>query len=343
MKRVFICLATIAIVLSTISFGTVDVTEINFRNVQSGNLDKNLRGWVTTLNTDITLSGGSLGLRSGGTVYYVDGNKSTAGNGTSWDDAFNTLSAAMAASHANIAVSSRRAWATRNTIYVRADGITEDLTTMAQKTDIIGVGSDDAFEKALITGTWIIPDTTSYLGCHFYNMLFQDDGAGGALFDIDTQSGIEFHNCWFRPNATDTIGLQVEECQNIVVNNCFFGEQGTNGDFTASAIKVVDDTDAVWNYRITNNIIYSDAIGIDWDETGSEGNLIAHNFMYTVGIGIDEEGDKVFCIGNRMVTAVDTGTYTAGFDFSEARAIDNIITGSGGETDIVPNPEATAN
>lgn len=339
-------LTTVVLVLcfGILAFATVDITQIDFPTVTSGTFDQSLRGWFDTLNQDIVLSGGTLGLRSGGTVYYVDGNKSTAGTGTGgWDNAFNTLSAAMAASHANIAVSARRAWASRNTIYVRADGITEDLTTLAQKTDIIGVGSDDAFEKALITGTWAIPDTTGYPGCHFYNMLFQDDGAGGALWDVDTQSGLEFHSCWFRPNATDTIGLQVEECQNLVVDRCFFGEQGTNGDFTASAIKVVDDTDAVWNYRITNNIIYSDAIGIDWDETGSEGNLIAYNFMYTVGIGIDEEGDKVFCIGNRMVTAVDTGTYTAGFDFSEARAIDNIITGSGGETDIVPNPEATAN
>lgn len=344
MLKKALLLIVITIILCSTALGTVDITQIRFNVVNSNTFDQSLRGWISTLNQDIVLSGGTLGLKSGGTVYYVDGNKSTAGTGLGgFDNAFNTLSAAMAASHANIAVSSRRAWASRNTIYVRADGITEDLTTMAQKTDIIGVGSDDAFEKALITGTWTIPDTVNYLGCHFYNMLFQDDGAGGALWDLDTQSGTEFHNCWFRPNATDTIGLQVEECQNIVVNNCFFGEQGTNGDFTASAIKVVDDTDAVWNYRITNNIIYSDAIGIDWDETGSEGNLIAYNFMWTVGIGIDEEGDKVFCIGNRMVTDVDTGTYTAGFDFSEARAIDNIITGSGGETDVVPLPEGTAN
>ena len=33
----------------------------------------------------------------------------------------------------------------------------------------------------------------------------------------------------------------------------------------------------------------------------------------------------------------------AGFDFVEAQAIDNTVTGSGGETDITPLPETTAN
>jgi hypothetical protein len=276
-------------------------------------------------------------LKSGGTVYYVDGNKVTAGTGTgSWDNAFNTLSAAMAASHANIAVSSRRAWATRNTIYVRADAITEDITALAQKTDIIGVGSDDAFEKALIIGTFIIPDTVSYPGCHFYNMKFYDDGAGGVLHDIDTQAGLEYHGCVFNANATDTIGLQVEECQNLVVDSCEFSDQGTNGGFTASAILIVDDTDGIWNYKINNNIIRSDGIGIDCDETAGEALWVIGNVFDTVGLWIDDEGDDMLVINNRAVTAVDTGTSTAGYDFSLAKAAGNIQTGSGGETDTVP-------
>ena len=100
-----------------------------------------------------------------GTIFWVDGNATTAGNGKTFRGAFNTLSAAMAASHADIAVSSRRAWATRNTIFVIADSITEDLTAMAQKTDIIALGSNDGYAgRAKIVGTWIIPSTTSYPG-----------------------------------------------------------------------------------------------------------------------------------------------------------------------------------
>ncbi|MCK5611568.1 hypothetical protein KAR91_57385 [Candidatus Pacearchaeota archaeon] len=271
-----------------------------------------------------------------GDTYYVDGNKVTAGDGSSWNEAFNTLSAAMAASHADIAVSADRQWAARNTIYVRADGITEDLTTMAQKTDIIGVGSNDAYSKALIVGTWIIPDTTAYPGCRFYNMIFRDDGAGGALFDIDTQAGLEFHGCIFSANATDTIALQVEECQTLVVNECEFSDLGSNGGFTESAIKVVDDTDAVWNYKITNNYIRSDGIGIDFDETASEGCVASGNTFDVTGRWIDDEGDDLIVTNNNAITAVDTGTVTDGYDFNLAKAAGNIQTGSGGETDLIP-------
>lgn len=279
-----------------------------------------------------------------GDVWYVDGNMSdNNGDGKSWKTAFQLLSTALAASHADIAVSADREWASRNTIWVRADGITEDLTALAQKTDVRGVGSDDAFEKALLTGTITIADTTQYIGCHFYGFIFQDDGAGGVLHDIDTQSGLEYHNCWFRANATDTIGLQVEECQNIVVNNCEFSDQGTNGGFSASAIKVVNDTDAVWNYRITNNYIRSAGIGLDWDETVSEGCIVANNIFDTTGRWIDDEGDDILVIQNMAITAVDTGTWTAGFDLNLAKAAGNIQTGSGGETDEVPVRLQTGN
>lgn len=279
-----------------------------------------------------------------GDVWYVDGNMvNNNGDGKSWKTAYKLLSTALAASHADIAVSADREWASRNTIWVRADGITEDLTALAQKTDIRGVGSDDAFEKALLTGTVTIADTTQYIGCHWYGFIFQDDGAGGVLHDIDTQSGIEYHNCWFRANATDTVGLLVEECQNIVVNNCEFSDQGTNGGFTTAAIQLVEDTDAIWNHRYTNNYIRSDGIGIDFNETASEGCIISYNRFDTAGMWVDDEGDDVLVIENRAITAVDTGTWTAGFDFNLAKAAGNIQTGSGGETDEVPVRLQTGN
>jgi hypothetical protein len=328
-------LLTIVLMLCATAFGEVPLAEVNFVNVQAGNFDQTLRRWMGILNQDIVESSGIWSMLSGGTVYYVDGNKTTAGNGTSWDDAYNTLSAAMAASHANIAVSSRRAFASRNTIFVRADEITEDLTTMAQKTDIIGVGSNDGYKKAGITGTWIIPDTVSYLGCRFFNMMFTDEGAT-AIFDLDTQGGIEFHNCLFDGGTSTTIGLQAEESSWLVVNNCEFSRVNVNLGFSASAIKIVDDTNRIFGCRITNNIIMTAGIGIDWDETQSSNCWITDNYINATGLTIDEEGDGVFVVRNRLITAVDTSTSTAGYDFSLALAADNVQTGSTGETDEVP-------
>ena len=47
-----------------------------------------------------------------GEVYFVDGNKTDdSGDGSTWDDAYKYLSTAMAASHANIALTANRNWA----------------------------------------------------------------------------------------------------------------------------------------------------------------------------------------------------------------------------------------
>lgn len=275
-------------------------------------------------------------IAQGGDIFYVDGNKVVAGDGSTWAKAFNTLSAAMAASHADIAVTADRQWASRNIIYVRADGITEDLTTMAQKTDIIGVGSNDGYKKALIVGTWIIPDTVSYLGCRFFNMQFRDDGAGGAIFDLDTQSGIEFHNCLFDGGATDTIALQAEESPFLVVNGCEFSDVSANLPWSASAIKIVQDTDAIYGCRITNNIIMTAGIGIDWDESQSYNCWINDNYIRATGLTIDEEGDNVLVMNNRLITDVDTTTSTAGYDFNIQLSAGNIQMGTTGLGDTIP-------
>jgi len=271
-----------------------------------------------------------------GTIYYVDGNKITAGTGTGgWDNAFNTLSAAMAASHANIADTTRRAWASRNTIYVRADGITEDITKLCDKTDIIGVGSNDAYNGlAKITGSWIIPDTVSYIGCRFYNMFFIDSGAS-AIMDIDTQPGLEFHNCHFEATALTTIGLQIEESNFLVVDNCEFSMVSSTMAFTASAIKIMQDTDAIYDCKITNNIIMG-AIGIDWDETASYNCWITDNYICSTGMTIDCEDDNVFVINNRLITDIDTTTSTAGYDFNIQLAAGNIQMGDTGLGDSIP-------
>lgn len=271
-----------------------------------------------------------------GTIYYVDGNKVTSGTGTGgWDNAFNTLSEAMAASHANIADSDRRAWASRNTIYIRADGITEDITNLCDKTDIIGVGSNDAYNGlAKITGSWIIPDTTMYLGCRFYNMFFTDSGAS-AIFDIDTQPGLEFHNCHFEATALTTIGVQAEESSFLVIDNCEFSMVSATMPFTESAIKIVNDTDAIYGCRITNNRIMG-AIGIDWDETQSYNCWITDNYIRATGLTIDCESDDVFVINNRLITDVDTTTSTAGYDFNIQLAAGNIQMGDTGLCDSIP-------
>lgn len=338
MKRIFICLAVVAVIWASISFAAVDLTEINFNTVNDGRFDQSLRGWFSTLNTDIVNAGGSAplaGLRSGGTVYYVDGNKSTAGSGTGgWNNAFNTLSAALTASHANIAVSSRRAWATRNTIYVIGDMIDEDITALAQKTDIIGLGSNDFAPKAGISGNWAIPATTNYQGCRFFNMDFSDSAAGGVLFAIDGQAGIEFYGCTFDSAATDTIGLSITSSNWIKVIGCEFGPvSGAGRGFSTAAIQVVSD-DPVYQTRIVGNYI-SGAVGIDWNETTVNNILIDNNVFNVTTMFIDTDDLAGVIISNNVgITAAAEADNTS-YDIDLAWAIQNHFTGND-ESNRVP-------
>ena len=105
---------------------------------------------------------------STGKVIYVDGNRAANGDGTSWENAYNVLASALADSHADIAVSSQRGWADRNKRYVKGDALTEDLTALAQKTDVIGVGSYDANKQPGLIGNHVI-GAINYAGCRFIN------------------------------------------------------------------------------------------------------------------------------------------------------------------------------
>lgn len=335
MKKTLICLIALGLSIVGLVYAAVDLNEINFTNVQAGNFDQRLRGWFGTINQDIVRANGFNGVLSGGTVYYVDGNKSSAGNGTSWDDAFNTLSAAFTASHANIAVSSRRAWATRNSIFVIGDMIDEDITALAQKTDVIGVGSNDFAPKAGISGNWVIPATTNYQGCRFFNMDFSDTAAGGILFDLDGQAGIEFYNCTFDSAATDTIGLRLTSSNWIKVIGCDFGPVSGGGrGFSTAAIQTVQD-DPMYQTRIVGNYI-SGAVGIDWNETTVNNILIDYNRFNVTTMFIDTDDTAGIMITNNMgITAAAEADGTS-FDFDLAWAAWNVFTGND-ETNVWPD------
>ena len=110
---------------------------------------------------------------SGGKDYFVDGNtQNTIQDGATWATAFDTLAEALAASHARIGTAAYRSWAVRNRIFVVGDALVEDLTALAQKTDVIGVGQCDGFGPgARIQGNHVI-GTTSYAGCRLINLAF---------------------------------------------------------------------------------------------------------------------------------------------------------------------------
>ena len=285
---------------------------------------------------------GSLAINTGGNTYYVDGNMADDnGDGLTWTTAYQKLTTALAASHANIALTVQRGWAWRNVIYVRGDEITENFTKGAQRTDIVGVGSTNQHNKPRIIGTWIIEAQTEndYMGMRFFNVQLQDDGAGGAIFlsPINQCNGLEFHECKFISQVTDTIGIQLGGVHDVVIDNCEFQPNTSGVGFSASAIKIVDGAGALTNVRISNCRIWSASIGIDWDETSNINCWILDNFFNTGGMCIDSEDvTGVLIAGNRMKTALGSADNTSN-DFNVIWGVDNIVTGSS-DTIYIPSP-----
>lgn len=268
-----------------------------------------------------------------GDVWFVDGNRTVdTGDGKSWATAFKMLSTALAASHADIAVSADRQWASRNVIYVMADAITEDLTKLAQKTDVVGVGSYNQYKKAGIIGDHIIEAATSahYMGCRIYNLQFRGDG-GGILFDIPiNQNGIEFINCDFQQNGGETIGLRLGGCHDTKVTGCTFRPNTSGVGFSTAAIQILEGAGTLTNVNITNNQIWTAGIGINWLETTTINCWITNNYIRSAGMGIDsndEAGLMVF--DNRILTPSLAAADNTSNDFNILYAGNNMVTGSG--------------
>lgn len=283
-----------------------------------------------------------------GQIYFVDGNKSDdSGDGTTMTTAFKYLATGLAASHAQISSSANRAWAKRNRIYVVGDAITEDLTKFAEKTDVIGVGSTGQHPRTRIKGTHVLEATTSdtYHACSWHNIEFygQDNGI---IMDIPAnQNGQSFYNCVFTNTGTNTYGIRAVSSHDMEIVGCRFDPNTISVGFSAAAIQI--NAGIVTNFLLQDCRIWSSGIGLDFNPTVDTGRncWAIDNVMRTVGMGIDSDSDHVMsliCIGNRMVTRVDTETYTAGFDFVESQAVGNVITGSTGETDRTPIEQGSA-
>jgi hypothetical protein len=273
-----------------------------------------------------------------GQVYFVDANKAdTSGDGKSWATAFKSLTTALAASHANIALTSLRNWAGRNTIYLKGDSMDEDLTKLAQKTDIIGVGSCNQHPRPRIKGTHVIEAQTvaDYMGCRFFNIEFLASTAGIIMTIPANQNGVVFDStCVFNGNSIATHGLLFTSSHDSEVNGCRF----ING-FTTACIKVA--AGAITNFMVQKCLIQGQGIGIEFLPTTTQAVecWAIDNVIRTTGMPIDSASDTAFsslgCVGNRMITAIDASTPTNGYDFALSAAADNLLTGSQG-TDQIP-------
>jgi len=259
-----------------------------------------------------------------GVNYYVDGNVSATGQGTGWDSPYSTLAEAMAASHAEIALSANRHWARRNAIWCVGDDLEEDLDLLGQKTDVIGCGSSDGYKMACVRGNHV--PITSGSGIRFINMRFRP-AASEDLWTLDsTLIGVEFHNCLFDAyydTFTAPSAIDATAHQHLKVVGCDF-----IGAFSASVIDI--GAGRMDQLRIQNNVMLGGAVaGILVTDTTtivqSRLGLIDGNRIYAVGCTINDGNDDTIIVTNNQCIS-DAATGNAAINVDQRWAANNYIT-----------------
>jgi len=175
------------------------------------------------------------------------------------------------------------------------------LIILANKCDIIGVGSYDHNPFPILIGNHVI-GAGAYMGTRFINMGFRKLAAGGAIFTVPaTTSGLEFLGCHFDGSdaTVATYGLVATAVEQLKVVGCEF-----SGAFSAAAIAIgAGESNGL---LIADNYIQSGAVGIliDTAMTCSVRAAYIHNNVFKVTtLVINDVAGKTVITNNTGRTA----------------------------------------
>ena len=265
-----------------------------------------------------------------GDTFYVDVNAGADTNdGLSWGTAVKTLAAAIVLSNASIAAGAS-GWAARNVIFFKGDNDEdhkETLITLANKCDIVGVGSYDHRAHPMMVGNHVI-GAGAYMGCRFINMGFKSLAAGGAIMTVPTTtSGLAFIGCTFdgRTATAATYGLVATAVEELIVDSCRFV-----GKFSAAAISIGAGSSRM--LTIKNNYIDSGAVGILIDTamtTADCGAYIVDNVFNVTTLVINDVAGKTIIANNTGRTAAAKEIATV-MVFGTGMAMNNTFGNSAG-------------
>jgi len=259
-----------------------------------------------------------------GEVFFVEANTGYDGNdGKTWDKAFKTIAAAIAASNTYIAA---QHYASRNTIFIRGN-FTETLTTAPQKCDLVGVGSCNARPRPRVTGSQAMTDTA--WGTRFININFRGDAAGVTM--TWTAGGFEIHNCVFSHAGTytGTHAITIVNPTDVIIQGCEF--EMRNEAFFSTACIALTSTAVPTNCHIRDCRIRG-AIGV-LIGVGSDDHWyncsIEDCYIYSSGKCVNDVSGNVgwALINNRVVTQA-ANTDNDMLVYNTALAAGNIATGA---------------
>jgi hypothetical protein len=266
--------------------------------------------------------------------YYVDLNVAATGSGSP-DHPFATVAEAITASNASIGLAANRWWARRNKIFVCGDGITENLTVLPEKCDIIGCGSD------LVPYPRIIGHHTIALakvGCRFINIGFTLDGTGVGLTIPAGCHGFQILGGMLQPSlAGNTVGVQITDSALFKIQGFEIHQNpGAYGTGICAVGIAIAGTASTHQFLIDDCFVEA-AEGIDVVASSpAYGSRIKNSIIKATVLTIDDNSDTVIVTDNRLITAANIATTTDGYDFNLALASGNILTGLNGVAATVP-------
>lgn len=263
---VLIMLLGLLLGVGLVSRAAVDITEINFSNVNAGNFDQLLRGWISTLNTDIANASFNLGT---GRVFYVDSGVSngTSATGLTPATATPTLDIAI-----NLCEDSRG-----DIIYVM-QGHAETWIVQAADADVIGI-------------------TIIGLGKGSLRPTFTYNHADAEL--AIGADNVTITNCRFISTITDVLmGIEVEDgVDYFEISNCSFTVETIADDEFLEAINFVNGNIGC---TIINNTFNAAAAGAE------HAIFMDADTDTTSIIGNDIRGDySIACIGGDTAASTD--------------------------------------
>jgi len=257
-------------------------------------------------------AGGGGALARGATEgpWYVDLNRRAAGDGLSWDEAYDTYAKGIAAATAHFALAANRAWAKRGTLYCCSDGETEAITTLPSRTDMIGVGTDTGtFPK--VTGAHTVAAAPSGNGVRIINMGFVAGGTTAPILTIPTGThGIELHHVrlYKAESSMPTSGLSLTTSRDQILNDVHI-YQDSGAVKCTIGLSIGGTTSGLGRMQIINCLIMGTE-GIDIADTSAyyEGAMCKDTVIIATALCIDDNSDAMAFINNRLITAAASGS-----------------------------------
>jgi len=235
-------------------------------------------------------------------VYYVcKGGNST--DGSSWENAFNTLTEAITKQRADRALLPSAEQSCNTYIIIAPGTYAEALTSLPFSTTIIGLGipGTDKSVKIIPAAGACITGTVS--GLRLVNLRFEAVGAVN-LLAFDISNNVEILNCEFECGDTANLAAisNTGGGKFMTIRHCKFGSQIAipgfsyclkfTSWFSAAVIEdnIFDGMDATGT-----------AISIDINSVGY-GAVIRNNIIRLngAGVGIDDNSDDAMCIDNTV-------------------------------------------